>query len=258
MMKNEKCYLIRDLLPSYIDEVCSEETNDMIKNHLNECEECRKVYESMTEDIPGEKTDTNSEEYDKSVIKKVSRDVKRKSNRSTVIFGVIIAALILVFIFINLPLIPVGSRDLYANIYKPAVELDKATVRYNKVPENSVLIYDDSLGKDLDEEEFHKIIFKDGTKEKSNVIYYATEDINLWEISIVDIESDKPIRRYKTKTVEYDGKNVMALYGVKTSIFGSLTGKNAVSKSKVSIIDTDDIEEVYVKKGKKMDLITKQ
>ena len=29
MMKNEKCYIIKDLLPSYIDEICTDETNEI-------------------------------------------------------------------------------------------------------------------------------------------------------------------------------------------------------------------------------------
>ena len=43
-MKNDKCYLIRDLLPSYIDELTGEETNKEIENHLNECPDCKKAY----------------------------------------------------------------------------------------------------------------------------------------------------------------------------------------------------------------------
>ena len=249
-MKNENCYMIKDLLPSYIDEICSEETKKTIEDHLKGCEDCRKAYESMKGAFEGEEKDTNSEEYDKNLMEKVSRDVRRKNSRSTVIFTVIIAAIILIFIFINLPIIPVSGRDLYATMYKPALMLDNASVRYNNVPENSVLMYDELKGRDLDEEYFHKVIFNDGSMEKSNVIYYATDDINLRDISIVEIESDKPIRRYKTKTAEYSGEDIMAVYGVKTSILGSLTGRNAVSKSKVTLIDSDGISGVYYKKGK--------
>ena len=54
MMKNEKCYLIKDLLPSYIDEICTDETNEIIKKHLEECPDCKKSYNLMKGDIPGE------------------------------------------------------------------------------------------------------------------------------------------------------------------------------------------------------------
>ena len=85
-MKNDKCYLIRDLLPSYIDELTGEETNKEIENHLNECPECKKAYESMKGDIPGEKEIEAAEEYDEKLIKKIGQDVKRKNDRSKVGF----------------------------------------------------------------------------------------------------------------------------------------------------------------------------
>ncbi len=43
-MKN--CEIVRDLLPLYIDHETSEETSEMIKEHLAECEECREIYRS--------------------------------------------------------------------------------------------------------------------------------------------------------------------------------------------------------------------
>ena len=38
------CALVKDLLPLYIDELCSEETGEFIREHLDECEDCRKDY----------------------------------------------------------------------------------------------------------------------------------------------------------------------------------------------------------------------
>ena len=44
-----KCEVIRDLLPSYIDELTNNVTNEEIKKHLEECETCRQYYEEMKE-----------------------------------------------------------------------------------------------------------------------------------------------------------------------------------------------------------------
>lgn len=41
------CGIIKDLLPLYIDEVCNEESRQVVENHLTECEACRKYYEAM-------------------------------------------------------------------------------------------------------------------------------------------------------------------------------------------------------------------
>ena len=46
-----KCSVIRDLLPLYIDEVCSEDTKKLVAEHLAECEECRKTLEKMRKTV---------------------------------------------------------------------------------------------------------------------------------------------------------------------------------------------------------------
>lgn len=43
-----KCDIIKDLLPLYIDECCSEESANEVKNHLEKCKECDKLYKNMT------------------------------------------------------------------------------------------------------------------------------------------------------------------------------------------------------------------
>ena len=43
------CNLIRDLMPLYHDEVASEESILAIREHLDECRECRKYYDNMCE-----------------------------------------------------------------------------------------------------------------------------------------------------------------------------------------------------------------
>lgn len=41
------CNIIKDLLPLYIDECCSKESADVVEEHLNECEECKEIFEGM-------------------------------------------------------------------------------------------------------------------------------------------------------------------------------------------------------------------
>ena len=47
-----KCEIIKDLLPSYIDELTSEVSNEAVKEHLAECESCRSYYEEMKQQEP--------------------------------------------------------------------------------------------------------------------------------------------------------------------------------------------------------------
>ncbi len=50
-MKKVNCNIIKDLLPNYIDKLTSKETNELIENHLKECEECKETYNKMNNDI---------------------------------------------------------------------------------------------------------------------------------------------------------------------------------------------------------------
>lgn len=41
------CELIRDLLPLYVDGICSKESARLVETHLDACAECKKQYEAM-------------------------------------------------------------------------------------------------------------------------------------------------------------------------------------------------------------------
>lgn len=45
-MKNE-CYIVRDLLPSYIDQLCSKESSRFIEQHIATCEQCAELLNQM-------------------------------------------------------------------------------------------------------------------------------------------------------------------------------------------------------------------
>ena len=42
-MEKMNCDIIKDLIPSYVDEVCSKATKECVEAHLEECGECRLV-----------------------------------------------------------------------------------------------------------------------------------------------------------------------------------------------------------------------
>ena len=46
-MKETNCDVIRDLLPLYEDNVVSEETAQMVREHLKDCPECREELRIM-------------------------------------------------------------------------------------------------------------------------------------------------------------------------------------------------------------------
>ncbi|WML58503.1 zf-HC2 domain-containing protein [Neobacillus sp. PS2-9] len=48
---NNKCHIVRDLLPSYIDDLCSKESRQFIEEHVASCSTCRNVLHTMEHNV---------------------------------------------------------------------------------------------------------------------------------------------------------------------------------------------------------------
>lgn len=51
-MNKISCEVIKDLLPLYKDDVCSEKSKDLIEEHLPECEDCREYLDALNSELP--------------------------------------------------------------------------------------------------------------------------------------------------------------------------------------------------------------
>ena len=83
-----KCYIVKDILPSYIDGLVSDETKKDVDEHLEECGACRTLYEQMKSPIAPETTKTDEKEVN------FLRKIKKRTIRN---IAVIFAALVVVF-----------------------------------------------------------------------------------------------------------------------------------------------------------------
>lgn len=82
-MEKVHCNIIRDLLPSYLDGVTSEESNQMIDKHFEECSECKKAYDLIKKyDFVSEKTDGRIAAY----FKKMGQKKKLEQRGLMVLF----------------------------------------------------------------------------------------------------------------------------------------------------------------------------
>lgn len=50
-MQNQSCNIISDLMPLYVDGVCTKETCEFIEEHISQCETCKNVFENMKTDL---------------------------------------------------------------------------------------------------------------------------------------------------------------------------------------------------------------
>lgn len=95
--KQIPCEIIRDLLPSYVDELTSEITNEKINEHISECAVCKEKLESMR--IPYEANAVEAGPLSDQELETI--DFMKKTKRkgmANVIKGVIAATVIVAFI----------------------------------------------------------------------------------------------------------------------------------------------------------------
>lgn len=119
------CNLIKDLLPLYHDEVCSEESKQAVEEHFEECQECQEYYKKMNESDIIELASFDEEMEEKKVesLKKVKKKLRMRDILFGIvaIFGAIIMALLWfsggpVFI-LSLILLGIGSATAPIDVY---------------------------------------------------------------------------------------------------------------------------------------------
>ena len=95
------CDLIRDLLPLYCDQVCSQDSAEAVQEHINTCEECKNIYMGMQQNISMNKSKYEKQQFDS------MQAVKKKIKKRNTIFASagIIAGIIFVIIVIRVMLV---------------------------------------------------------------------------------------------------------------------------------------------------------
>lgn len=73
-MQHKSCNVISDLLPLYVDGVCSKESCKLVEEHLKECQSCKKILEDMSVDLNTSAKNDNFKE-DANIIKKVRKRI---------------------------------------------------------------------------------------------------------------------------------------------------------------------------------------
>lgn len=119
------CNLIKDLLPLYHDEVCSEESKQAVEEHFEECQDCQEYYKKLNESDIVELASFDEEMEEKKVesLKKVKKKLRKRDILFGIvaIFGAIIVALFWfsggpVFI-LSLILLGIGSATAPIEVY---------------------------------------------------------------------------------------------------------------------------------------------
>lgn len=119
------CKVIQDLLPLYVDGVCSPDTAALVEEHLKDCEACQEAYHALKEapaPTPGDGADKDAAVA--KGLKKVKKSIRRK--RLAIVSIVLVAAIAVS--------IPVG---MWMSI--PCMTLPVEEVTFDISEENGIL-----------------------------------------------------------------------------------------------------------------------
>lgn len=91
MKENRDCAVVQDLLPLYIDGICSEESTQLMTEHLATCDACRTVHADMQAQIPTPAAE--SEMTTRMAWRQLVRSFRRKNIRHVLIALAVAVAL---------------------------------------------------------------------------------------------------------------------------------------------------------------------
>lgn len=115
------CSIIREILPNYVDNCCEEEASILVKEHLDECDECRQIYTEMIRPIKHAK-DTNIDYL---------KRVKQKNSRKILISISIVILLFVSFLLLKSYVFGVNSNDVSI---KGNIVVDNGVIQYTVKP----------------------------------------------------------------------------------------------------------------------------
>ncbi len=136
------CDVIKDLLPSYVDELTSEASNMLIREHVRDCESCRRTLASMQGGLSFAK-EAEKEKREIDFLKKN----KRRNRR--IVLGSILGALVMILAVLAVRIFLVGDTDYTA--WAPVhLSVDGENVTFTAVPTDSARAISDLTFKEAD------------------------------------------------------------------------------------------------------------
>ena len=87
---NNNCELIRDLIPLYSEELCSDESKKIVEEHTKSCETCRTLLENLPAETAAESPVPDEGKAFRKVREKIIRSIRR-----SIILSVALAALVI-------------------------------------------------------------------------------------------------------------------------------------------------------------------
>lgn len=185
----ESCNIIRDMLPLYCDNICSEDSREMVEEHLSVCQECNEILSHMRSDSMDIKNNHPIEIEKTKVLKRIKKSIFRKK----VLTAIIAAA---------------GAIIVVLGLYSAAV-LIESPIEYKAGLIRVELAHDDVIDAFYQGTNYacaygmEKEVTMNGQTKNAAFIYYTS---SFWTKYLE--------RKHSPGTLQFSiGENIMADYG---------------------------------------------
>ena len=182
-MSKINCSLIKDLLPLYIDDLCSKDTSEIVSNHLEICEDCNKEYETLKTEPKVKPQQDNSQELIKKVNKKFGKDKKWAVIKTvSIILAIIIVAGVVAFFKVPLYVAKEAFQDSGFSYPENYETWEIGSKEKKNFSHKAVDMYiNENFGKYEVSDNGQSLVFKYEDGKKIIVYYTGLESIPSWD-----------------------------------------------------------------------------
>lgn len=238
------CDIVKDLLPSYVDGLTSPASSEAVKNHLDGCGKCSKLYSDMKSEYSSKDhvTDTlqsTHNDADKKLFQKINR---RFSKKLRITIALCIAAIILVtagweFLY-NEPFRTVSPDDVSVSVENYYI---KELVNDGETPDSDSEKYSVTIYSDEDDaknaEDFVNITIPDDF-----TVSLSRETLDRTEyVSLIKFSSTYPLRSILWNYVEENGENVLVITGFRTTFLYAKSDSPLGTQCSIDFRKTDKV-----------------
>ena len=132
-MEKINCNVIQDILPLYIDDVVSDDTKELVEEHLQNCEICQQVYHETKTDLENDmkiSAQTKESSHEANDLKSFRKFLKKRKIKTILLsIAATIVCFVAVFTFMNKHVTYINYKDAGITIVED--NKDEVTYRMN-------------------------------------------------------------------------------------------------------------------------------
>lgn len=198
------CDIIKDLLPLYVEGLASEKSKAAVEEHLEECEDCKKIYREMKKPEP-------KVHYDREPAESFRKYVKKEKRKLGIKTAVVTAAIIIAVVAVRVLLLGGAFGFLMWDSANAKVLEDTDVSHYSRyMGENAEEEYVRKW--DMDESIFPEEITDEMQVKDYKMVYYNPWDAQF--LSYLVVEYDEGTYNAEVERLKgYDSTEYTGYYG---------------------------------------------